>query len=233
MTDPIPMILACPACGARHVDAGRWATRPHHTHACQHCGVVWRPAVVCTVGVQFLPGFRDGDREMLRSAVLGLDYGGRPPVFEVTEVTPDREGHPIVTGVRLMGHSDGADDRVPAGLVAEGPLPCNCAGTPPSGRACVAHGPAGSGFYCQRDYRAAGHYGGGEEYARRPGTPLAEHVRRVRERHPSAYEPWNPMLDAALRSWAGEEDDRALARRFGRTTGAIHSRLVRLGVRQR
>ncbi len=27
-------------------------------HACQHCGLVWRPAIVATCGVQFLPGFK-------------------------------------------------------------------------------------------------------------------------------------------------------------------------------
>lgn len=58
---PIPMILYCPECMQRHVDRGEFADRPHHTHACQECGMVWRPAVVPTVGVQFLPGFRDGD----------------------------------------------------------------------------------------------------------------------------------------------------------------------------
>lgn len=57
---PIPMLLWCPACGRRHVDVGEFATRSHHAHACQHCGMVWRPAVVATVGVQFLPGFKDG-----------------------------------------------------------------------------------------------------------------------------------------------------------------------------
>jgi rubredoxin len=57
--DPVPMVLHCPECGARHVDAGEFAARSHHTHACQSCGFVWRPAVVATVGVQFLPGFRD------------------------------------------------------------------------------------------------------------------------------------------------------------------------------
>lgn len=57
---PIPMILLCPACGERHVDAGDFATRPHHTHACQACGFVWRPSIVATVGVQFLPGFKVG-----------------------------------------------------------------------------------------------------------------------------------------------------------------------------
>ena len=56
---PVPMILHCPECHARHVDAGAFATKPHHTHACQSCGFAWRPAVVPTVGVQFLPGVRD------------------------------------------------------------------------------------------------------------------------------------------------------------------------------
>jgi hypothetical protein len=63
---PIPMRLHCPArlddgtmCGALHVDRGEFATKPHHTHSCQKCGHTWRPAVVPTVGVQFLPGFKD------------------------------------------------------------------------------------------------------------------------------------------------------------------------------
>jgi rubredoxin len=55
----VPMILFCPQCGQRHLDVGQWATRIHHTHACQSCGFVWRPAVVATVGVAFLPGFKD------------------------------------------------------------------------------------------------------------------------------------------------------------------------------
>lgn len=57
--DPVPMILWCPDCRERHVDEGEFAHRPHHTHACQHCGMVWRPAVVATVGVKFLPGFKN------------------------------------------------------------------------------------------------------------------------------------------------------------------------------
>jgi predicted RNA-binding Zn-ribbon protein involved in translation (DUF1610 family) len=57
--EPISMILMCPACGERHYDVGEFATKPHHTHACQECGFVWRPAVVPTLGVRFLPGFRN------------------------------------------------------------------------------------------------------------------------------------------------------------------------------
>ena len=51
---PIPMLLWCPECKARHVDTGIWANRPHHTHECQECGHTWRPAVEETFGVQFL-----------------------------------------------------------------------------------------------------------------------------------------------------------------------------------
>lgn len=51
---PIPMIMHCPECHKRHVDQGTFAHKPHHTHACQFCGFVWRPAIVTTVGVQFL-----------------------------------------------------------------------------------------------------------------------------------------------------------------------------------
>jgi hypothetical protein len=61
--DPIPMLLFCPACGDRHVDEGEFAAKSHHTHACQTCGMAWRPAVVPTVGVRFLPGFKNGERK--------------------------------------------------------------------------------------------------------------------------------------------------------------------------
>lgn len=59
----VPMLLACPVCGARHIDEGEFATKLHHTHACQNCGMVWRPAIVPTVGVQFLPGFGPKEKE--------------------------------------------------------------------------------------------------------------------------------------------------------------------------
>jgi len=58
VTEPISMLLWCPECGERHVDTGRFVELEHHTHACQHCGHVWRPAIVPTRGVRFLPGFK-------------------------------------------------------------------------------------------------------------------------------------------------------------------------------
>jgi hypothetical protein len=56
---PIPMLIWCPLCGSRHIDRGEYATKSHATHACQRCGLCFRPAIVPTVGVQFLPGFKD------------------------------------------------------------------------------------------------------------------------------------------------------------------------------
>ena len=55
----IPMILHCPQCCERHIDEGAFARKMHHTHACQGCGFVWRPAKVNTHGVQFLPGYKN------------------------------------------------------------------------------------------------------------------------------------------------------------------------------
>lgn len=69
MEDPIPMRLPCPACGELHIDEGEFATKPHHTHSCQHCGLTWRPAIVPTIGVRFLPGFKD-DNQLSWAGVL-------------------------------------------------------------------------------------------------------------------------------------------------------------------
>lgn len=79
---PVPMIMHCPECRARHVDAGTFAKKPHHTHACQHCGFVWRPAVVDTVGVQFLPGFKDAHSfrlDMTVNSEEASEDGGSKP----------------------------------------------------------------------------------------------------------------------------------------------------------
>jgi hypothetical protein len=64
VSKPIPIRLFCPTCGQLHIDTGKFATKPHHTHACQYCGNVWRPAVVHTVGVEFLPGFKDDSADL-------------------------------------------------------------------------------------------------------------------------------------------------------------------------
>ena len=56
--ESIAMRLLCPECHVLHIDE-KLATKAHHTHACQNCGCVWRPAIVPTVGVRFLPGFKN------------------------------------------------------------------------------------------------------------------------------------------------------------------------------
>ncbi len=58
---PVPMRLPCEKCGELHIDEGEFATKVHHTHSCQFCGLTWRPAVVPTVGVRFLPGFKQDE----------------------------------------------------------------------------------------------------------------------------------------------------------------------------
>lgn len=55
--EPVPMILWCPACGERHIDPP--SMDAHKTHACQFCGLLWKPALCDTVGVRFLPGCKD------------------------------------------------------------------------------------------------------------------------------------------------------------------------------
>jgi hypothetical protein len=57
--EPVPMLLNCPDCGERHIDEDEFATKPHKDHSCQFCGRTWRPAVVPTVGVMFLPGYKN------------------------------------------------------------------------------------------------------------------------------------------------------------------------------
>lgn len=59
LKDTLSIVICCPECGERHIDEGEFKTKPHHTHACQNCGMVWRPAIINTVGVRFLPGFKN------------------------------------------------------------------------------------------------------------------------------------------------------------------------------
>lgn len=83
LSGPIPMRLHCPArnddgsmCGFLHVDAGEFLTNPHHTHACQKCGHTWRPAKEHTVGVQFIPGFRDEQAATSAQSGASSDHVG-------------------------------------------------------------------------------------------------------------------------------------------------------------
>ena len=70
-TQPIDMVLHCPSCGLKHVDAPEacteegcphhgsahshpdtWLNPPHKSHLCHECGTIWRPADVPTNGVR-------------------------------------------------------------------------------------------------------------------------------------------------------------------------------------
>lgn len=86
---PIPMLIWCSQCRERHVDIGEFATKPHHTHACQRCGNVWRPALVATVGVRFLPGFKNEkpSRAITTQPIANCD-GSREFADRPDEYTP-------------------------------------------------------------------------------------------------------------------------------------------------
>lgn len=67
---PMKQIIFCPLtaacecgrprmCGARHLDEGEFADKPHHTHSCQTCGGSFRLQREHTVGVAFIPGFKN------------------------------------------------------------------------------------------------------------------------------------------------------------------------------
>jgi len=58
-------------------------------------------------------------------------------------------------------------------------------------------------------------------------------VAEIRKRYPNAYRAWSPADDQALRAaFTKEMGIRDLARDFGRNTGAIQSRLRKLGLRE-
>jgi hypothetical protein len=54
---PLPMLLNCPSCHGQHIDREEWANpeKAHKTHLCEHCGHLFRPSNVATVGVEALP----------------------------------------------------------------------------------------------------------------------------------------------------------------------------------
>lgn len=59
--EPVAMLIWCPMCHHRHIDRGDFATKPHRDHSCQKCGLTWRPAIVPTTGVPFLPGYKSDE----------------------------------------------------------------------------------------------------------------------------------------------------------------------------
>jgi len=87
--------------------------KPHHTHACQHCGLVWRPAIAPTVGVQFLPGFKGKAEAEAPPApvapadarpLIVLNDVSTPPAAEEGIEVVDRLIHKLWT--KAVGSSD-------------------------------------------------------------------------------------------------------------------------------
>ena len=119
--EPIPLILTCPGCNARHIDEGEFATKVHHTHSCQACGLTWRPAVVPTVGVQFLPRFKTipvqvaWAVDVAREEVAGQSDEVRQLRMERDEARRERdeayEGYRKV--VKRLAVAEAADGRLP------------------------------------------------------------------------------------------------------------------------
>lgn len=105
---PVALWLSCPQCSTRHVDVGEYATKPHVAHTCQNkaCGLTWRPAVVATVGVQFLPGSED-DPKCASSAVV-LSPADRAAVYAIRNAWQRS----------LWGHGSEYDDSPVAKLIA-------------------------------------------------------------------------------------------------------------------
>ncbi len=126
MENPIPSLLWCPVCHARHIDEGEFADKPHHTHACQGCGAVWRPALVPTVGVRFLPGFQNegvlaAEERLLSACRSAMIVTGAPEEFlSETSERAIREAIIELRGVeRESGRTEKSDEAVLGAMEAD------------------------------------------------------------------------------------------------------------------
>lgn len=62
-------------------------------------------------------------------------------------------------------------------------------------------------------------------------TPYAERLAELRDKHPNAYRPWSEQEDADLTDrFNSDEKQSHIAQKLGRQLGAIHARLVKLGL---
>lgn len=93
-TAPIDMVLHCPACGLKHIDAPDtrrvlaegvyvddvtlWDNPPHKSHLCHGCGHIWRPADVPTNGVEHTKTI--GKNDSIPAGVLAARSTAAQPV---------------------------------------------------------------------------------------------------------------------------------------------------------
>lgn len=119
---PVPMLLHCPICHTKHIDEGEFATKAHHTHACQgflplaegekkprRCGHVWRPSIVATVGVEALPGFLNEDgRDLIGREVRVLDSPSiRGTIRNFDPAARDKKPYYVVYANGGAGYANG------------------------------------------------------------------------------------------------------------------------------
>lgn len=74
-------------------------------------------------------------------------------------------------------------------------------------------------------------YQGSEEASARAGDDVPGHIKKAREKYPRAYEPWSDKQDEQVReAWRSGKTASEIARELGRGSGAIRSRLQKLGI---
>lgn len=86
-----PLVILCPDCHRIHLDEGEWATRPHRTHLCLHCGHTWRPREHATVGIP-------AGQLSLSWLQQVLDVHGKEVAVQVLQawVGRERQGIPLI-----------------------------------------------------------------------------------------------------------------------------------------
>lgn len=110
MSDPVPMVLHCPACGTQHVDApepeNNWTNPPHRSHRCGACQTIWRPADIPTTGVAAIKtrGQADNfDGERLTASIVAMaraDAVGQIEAEHTREVERRRAAEAALRSVR-------------------------------------------------------------------------------------------------------------------------------------
>ncbi|MBN3776188.1 hypothetical protein G3O06_01240 [Burkholderia sp. Ac-20345] len=148
ISQPIPMLLFCPACGLQHVDAPEpahdgeeaWDNPPHRSHKCHACATVWRPADVPTVGVASIQTSGQADNWDRAARTVANDAPEKCAgcVARCTNNPPDCYARPV------------ADDAAGAQDERTGPF-ANC-----SFRHCDLPGQCKSEGACHHPARAAG-----------------------------------------------------------------------------
>jgi rubredoxin len=102
--EAIPIQLNCPRCGEQHLDLGDFATKLHHTHACQKCGLVWRPCKFFTVGVKFLPGYKNEETKVVVAATTRVvDHPSDGKIYVWKKEQVEDEIVVMITAVRRQG----------------------------------------------------------------------------------------------------------------------------------